>query len=369
MIGSRPVVVVVFGGRSSEHSISCLSAGGVLSALDRTVFNVLAVGIARDGRMYLQQGDPDLLAVNGDELPEVITGGQRVVISTDPTIRGFVSPTGEELPPALQHVDAVFSVLHGPFGEDGTIQGALELAGIPCVGSGVFASAAAMDKAHMKSMFRAAGLPVGAYEVVTAAEWQTDQGACLARAAALGFPVFVKPARAGSSIGITKVKSADALAAAIEAARRHDPKVVVEAAVSGIREIECGVLVDEQGVARASVPAEIIVRGEHEFYDFEAKYLEDSAELCVPADLSAEVVAAVQALALAAFAAVDCEGFARCDFFLRENGEILVNEVNTLPGFTAISMFPRMWQASGLTYPEIVERLVRDALRRGAGLR
>jgi len=221
----------------------------------------------------------------------------------------------------------------------------------------------------MKSMFVAHGLPVGDYEVITDREWRNDRDDAIARAASLTFPVFVKPCRAGSSIGITKVPDAHGLAHAIEAARQHDPKVIVEAAVSGMREIECGVLVDADGNRRTSVPAEIIVHGEHEFYDFAAKYLEDSAELKVPAVISPAAVANVQAAAVAAFDALACEGFARCDFFLLADDSVIINEVNTLPGFTSISMFPRMWQATGLTYPEIVESLLADAVRRGAGLR
>jgi D-alanine-D-alanine ligase len=226
-----------------------------------------------------------------------------------------------------------------------------------------------MDKAHMKSMFVAHGLPVGPFEVISDAQWQRDASTCIDRVASLGFPVFVKPSRAGSSIGITKVKSRGELRAAIEDARQHDPKVIVEAAVTGMREIECGVLVDDAGIARASLPAEIIVTGDHEFYDFEAKYLEDSAVLQVPADIDAETTKRVQQAAIDAFESLDCEGFARCDFFVLSDGDVIINEVNTLPGFTSISMFPRMWQATGLSYPEIVATLIRDALRRGCGLR
>lgn len=366
---SRPVVAVLFGGRSSEHSISCLSAASVLAAIDQADYEVIAIAIARDGRMFVHSGNPASLAKVGDALPEVAAEGRQVLLSTDPTIRGFVSVDGHQLPPQFQSVDVVFPVLHGPYGEDGTIQGALEFANLPCVGSGVFASAAAMDKAHMKAMFVAHGLPVGAFEVISHAQWQSNPEHCIARIDALGYPVFVKPSRAGSSIGISKVHSRDAVAQAIESAQLHDPKVIVEAAVSGMREIECGVLVADSGVPRASVPAEIIVTGAHEFYDFEAKYLEDSAQLQVPADLDAATTARVQTTAIAAFEALECEGFARCDFFVRDNGEVILNEVNTLPGFTSISMFPRMWQATGLTYPEIVATLIRDALRRGCGLR
>ena len=254
----------------------------------------------------------------------------------------------------------VFPVLHGPYGEDGTIQGALEFAGLPCVGSSVFASSAAMDKAHMKAVLMAHGLPVGPFEIVSDRDWKFDKSQALQRIAQLSFPVFVKPARAGSSIGITKVTTVDALENAIESARVHDPKVIVESGFVGMREIECGVLVDAEGAPRASVPAEIIVHG-HEF--------SASAELKVPADLDEATTQKVQAEAIAAFSALDCEGFARCDFFVMPDGEVIINEVNTLPGFTPISMFPRMWQVSGMSYPAIVDALLRDAIRRGSGLR
>ncbi|MEN9711564.1 MAG: hypothetical protein RL441_1556 [Actinomycetota bacterium] len=369
MTSARPVVAVLFGGRSSEHSISCLSAASVLAAIDSAAYEVIAVAISRDGRMFVHSGNPADLAKVGDRLPEVQATGQQVLLSTDPTIRGFVSVDGSTLSAAFTSVDVVFPVLHGPYGEDGTIQGALEFASLPCVGSGVFASAAAMDKAHMKSMFVAHKLPVGPFEVISMAQWKRDANQCLDRIDAMGYPVFVKPSRAGSSIGITKVKSRADLTAAIEAAQAHDPKVIVEASIDGMREIECGVLVDADGIARASLPAEIIVTGAHEFYDFDAKYLEDSAQLVVPAELDSVTTSRVQAAAIAAFESLDCEGFARCDFFVLANGGVIINEVNTLPGFTSISMFPRMWQATGLSYPEIVATLIQDALRRGCGLR
>lgn len=369
MASALPVVAVIFGGRSSEHSISCLSADSVMAAIDREKFQVLPVGITRDGRMFLQNSDPDPLFNNSGELPEVATTGQQVVLSTDPNIRGFVGLNGADVPAIAQKVAVVFSVMHGPFGEDGSIQGALEFVGIPYVGSGVFASAAAMDKVHMKRLFEGAGLPVGDYTYCLKSEWQRDSVKIKAEVTSLGYPVFVKPARAGSSIGITKVKAESDLDAAMDTAFEHDPKVIIEKSIEGIREIECGVLVDEFGQPQASVPAEIIVNGEHDFYDFAAKYLEDSATLQVPADLTDELTRRVQVAALEVFDAASCEGFARCDFFLTPAGDLLVNEVNTLPGFTAISMFPRMWLASGMTYPKIVERLIQDALRKGVGLR
>jgi D-alanine-D-alanine ligase len=226
-----------------------------------------------------------------------------------------------------------------------------------------------MDKGVMKSLFAAAGLEQAPYVVITDRDWHRDRATALADAVALGLPVFVKPARAGSSLGITKVSRLEDLEAAVEEARRHDPRVVVESGVVGAREIECGVLVDDEGVPAASVCAEIVVTGPHDFYDFEAKYLDDSAELIVPAELATEVSDRVRDLAVRAFDALGCEGLARCDFFVRPDGTVLVNEVNTMPGFTAISMFPRMWAATGVDYPTLVDRLVRDALRRGTGLR
>jgi D-alanine-D-alanine ligase len=272
------------------------------------------------------------------------------------------------VPEELGAVDVVLPLLHGPYGEDGTLQGLFELAGIPYVGSGVFASAAAMDKGHMKTLLRGAGLPVGAYAVVTPRAWETDKAAVRETVASLGFPVFVKPARAGSSVGITKVHGPEELDDAIEAARRHDPRVVVEAGLDG-REIECGVLEGiDGGAPEASVPGEIVVGGGHEFYDFAAKYLPDEGtDLVVPADLPDEVVAEVQDLALRAFEALACEGLARVDFFLTPDG-VVVNEVNTMPGFTPVSMFPLMWRESGLDYGALVDRLVQSALRRRPGL-
>jgi D-alanine-D-alanine ligase len=258
-------------------------------------------------------------------------------------------------------------VLHGPYGEDGTIQGLLELAGLPYVGSGVLASAAAMDKAVAKPLLRAAGLAVADAVVVRQADWDRDPAACAARVQGLGLPVFVKPARGGSSIGISRVAEAGKLAVAVEDALRNDPKVLVEAAVPG-REVECGVLDGPDG-PEASVPAEVRVVGDYEFYDFEAKYLDSATELDVPADLPPEVTARLQEAARAAFTALDCEGLARVDFFVGDDGALTVNEVNTMPGFTPSSMFPRMWAASGVDYPALVDRLIASALRRGTGLR
>lgn len=343
-------VAVIYGGVSSEHEISCISAGSVLRAIDHAQYDVVALGITKSGRWVAQSGDADVL--------KVIDGVFPVVAESSTDIDALA---------VLADVDVAFPVLHGPYGEDGTIQGLLEMAHVPYVGSGVFASAACMDKAHMKSMLSAAGLPIGAYEVITDFQWNNDKQDSLQRAASLGMPVFVKPSRAGSSVGISKVKTTDALVDAIVAARAHDPKVIVEASVENAHEIECGVLGSAHG-PQASVIAEIVVREGHEFYDYEAKYVDDSVDLVVPAQLSDDITQQVRQLACQAFTALDCEGLARVDVFVQGN-TVFINEINTMPGFTPISMFPRMWNETGKSYPELVDYLVQDALRRGTGLR
>ena len=361
---SRTRVAVVFGGRSTEHAISCVSAGSVLAALDRDRYDVVAVGITPEGRWVLAPDDPAQLTITGRELPSV-KDGPAVALPGDPTLGGLV-PLDSAAEP-LGAVDVVFPVLHGPYGEDGTIQGLLELAGLPYVGSGVLASAVAMDKAVAKPLLRAAGLTVADAVVVRSVDWHRDPAACAAQVRRLGLPVFVKPARGGSSIGISRVTDWADLAVAVRDALRNDPKVLVEAAVSG-REVECGVLDGPEG-PEASVPAEVRVVGDYEFYDFEAKYLDSATELDVPADLPADVTGRLQEAARAAFTALGCEGLARVDFFVGDDGAVIVNEVNTMPGFTPSSMFPRMWAASGVDYPALVDRLIASALRRGTGLR
>ena len=274
------------------------------------------------------------------------------------------------VPRTLGEVDVVFPLLHGPWGEDGTLQGLLEMAGVRYVGSGVLASAVGMDKHYMKVVLASHGLPVLPYAVISPRDWESDRAACVESVASLGYPVFVKPARGGSSIGISKVHGPDELDAAVEEARRHDPKVLVEVAAEGGREVECGVL---QGFgsnpADTSVVAEIIVEG-HEFYDFAAKYLpEEQTRLDVPADLPDAVTARIRELSAEAFSVLSCEGLARVDFFVLPDERVVINEINTMPGFTPSSMFPRMWAASGLDYPALVDRLVQLALHRGTGLR
>jgi D-alanine-D-alanine ligase len=366
-------VAVVFGGRSTEHAVSCASAGLVLGAIDRDRYDVVPVGIARDGRWVLTSGDPARLALTAGSQPSVdtvTTPGVSVTPAAGPGGGALVFSGPTAVPAELGQVDVVLPLLHGTYGEDGTIQGLLEMAGIRYVGAGVLASAAGMDKEFTKLLFAARGLPVGRYVVVRDRDWgaapdSPERKRVLDEIAELGWPVFVKPARGGSSIGISKVESADGLAAAIAEARRHDPKVLVEAAVDG-SEVECAVLEGaDGGPPEASVPGMIVVDPRSSWYDFEAKYLDDACEFDIPADLPAALTAEVRDLACRAFTALDGAGLARVDFFVRPDGRVLINEVNTMPGFTPISMFPRVWAASGIDYPELVDRLIQAALRRG----
>jgi len=356
-------VAVVFGGRSTEHTISCLSAGSVLAHLDRDRFEVVPIGITRAGGWVLGTTDPKALTISGRELPSV-DGGQSLVLAGDPTLRELVvTEPGAE---ALGGVDVVFPVLHGAFGEDGTLQGLLEMAGIPYVGPGVLASAAAMDKSYAKKLLAAEGLPVGRYVELRRGQSTLDQ----ADRDRLGLPVFVKPSRAGSSIGISKVSDWADLDAAIARARDTDPKVLIEAAVPG-REVECGVLEFPDGRIEASLPAEVRVLSDDEaaWYDFETKYLGEDAELDIPAKLDDVVTEKLRAHAVRAFEALDCQGLARVDFFVGANGELTVNEVNTMPGFTSTSAYPKMWQVTGVDYRTLLTTLIDTAIARGTGLR
>lgn len=363
----RPRIAVIFGGRSSEHAISCVTAGSVLRAIDRSRYEVVPIGVAPDGRWVLSDASPEQLTITSGRLPAVgANDGALVTFGGENTARELTVYEPGAVPKVLGDVDVVFPLLHGPFGEDGTIQGLLELADVPYVGSGVLSSAISMDKDYMKRLMTAAGLPIGPYTVVRPRDWESDPAAVRAKVAELGYPVFVKPARAGSSMGVGKVSTPEDLDAAIEFAREHDPKVIIEAMVVG-REIECGVLVSPDGTPEASLPAEVVVAG-HDFYDFEAKYLDGSSEYDIPANLPPEVSRQVQEYACRTFAALDCAGLARVDFFVTPEMDIYLNEINTMPGFTSTSMFPRMWAATGLEYSKLVSRLVRTALRRGSGL-
>ena len=368
MASERTRVLLLFGGRSSEHGVSCTSAGNVLRALDRERFDVIPVGIARDGTWLLQPDDPDALRIADGQLPSVIQTGRQVVAPNwegAPFLESGADGTWRPMPT----IDVVFPLLHGPWVEDGTLQGLLEIAGLPYVGSGVLASAAGMDKATTKTLLAAAGLPVGRWQFFHAREWASAPEAVTERIATLGQPVFVKPCRAGSSVGVSKVDRSADLPAAVELALREDPRIIVEAAVAEAREIECGVLVDSSGDPAVSSFGEIVVRAEHDFYTFEAKYLDDSVDLIVPAGMAPEVVQQLRSMAVAGFRALGCEGLARVDFFLSADGEPTINEINTMPGFTAVSMYPRMWDDAGLSYQDLISALIDDALRRGTGLR
>jgi D-alanine-D-alanine ligase len=367
-VTARIRVAVVYGGRSSEHAISCVSAGSILRNLDPDRFDVVAVGISPEGSWMLTDGRPETLAIADGRLPQVSdASGAALALPADPRRGGQLISLDKGPGELLAAVDVVFPVLHGPYGEDGTIQGLLELAGVPYVGAGVLASAAGMDKEFTKKLLAAEGLPIGDQVVLRAHDPTLE----LEDRERLGLPVFVKPARGGSSIGVSRVVAWDQLQSAIDLARRHDPKVIVEAAVPG-RELECGVLEFPDGSVEASTVGEIRVAGvrgrEDGFYDFATKYLEDAAELDVPAKIDDETADAVRQLAIRAFRAIDCQGLARVDFFLTDHGPV-INEINTMPGFTTISMYPRMWAASGMDYATLLATMVDTAMARGTGLR
>ncbi len=364
-------VAVVFGGRSAEHAVSCASAGLVLSAIDRDRYEVLPIGIATDGRWVLTSGEVARLALSESSRPSVESVA---VPGTEITPRAGslqVSTPGE-VPRDLGEVDVVLPLLHGTFGEDGTLQGLLEMTGTRYAGAGVFASAAGMDKEYMKLIMSARGLPVGRHAVVRDRDWTSglaERKRVLDEIAELGWPLFVKPARGGSSIGITRVTDPDGLDEAIEAARVHDPKVLVEAAVDGM-EVECAVLEGlDGGPPEASVPGQVVVDEHSAFYDFQAKYLASGTYMRIPAPIPAAAAAQVRRLACAAFDALSCEGLARVDFFYTKAGTILVNEINTMPGMTPASGFPMMWAATGLPLPQLVDRIIQTALRKRPGPR
>jgi D-alanine-D-alanine ligase len=353
----RRRVAVLFGGRSAEHEISCISARSVIDALDPDRTEVVPIGIGRDGRWHRLLGPPALPAETGT-MPEVTDDdGTAVELAGESGSSELVASDGSRQP-----IDVVFPVLHGPFGEDGTVQGLLELAGVPYVGAGVLGSAIGMDKDVQKRLFLQAGLPVGPFETVHERGWGDDPESVEASAEALGYPVFTKPATLGSSVGVTKVHHAGELAAGLANAFRYARVAIVERSAEGAREIECAVLGNDEPVA--SVAGEIVPDG-HDFYDYEAKYLDEhGARLLIPADLTPKVLEEVQRLAVAAFRTIRCAGMARVDFFLLGEDELWVNELNTVPGFTSISMYPKLWEASGLAYRDLVQRLLDLALER-----
>ena len=367
-------VAVVFGGRSTEHAVSCASAGLILSAIDPDRYEVLPIGIATDGRWVLTSGDPARLALSSGSVPSVesvAVGDGEIVSRAGPSGSALQVLSPGSVPRDLGSVDVVLPLLHGTYGEDGTLQGLLEMTGTRYAGAGVFASAAGMDKEYMKLLMSARGLPVGRYVVVRDRDWRAaaERKRILDEIAELGWPVFVKPARGGSSIGITRVSVLDDVEPAIEAARAHDPKVLVEAAVDGI-EVECAVLEGlDGGPPEASMPGQVVVDPASDFYDFQAKYLASATTMRIPAPVPVEAASEIRRMACAAFDAISCEGLARVDFFYTPAGQVLVNEINTMPGMTPASGFPMMWAASGLPLPQLVDRIIQTALRKRPGLR
>jgi D-alanine-D-alanine ligase len=369
---------VLYGGRSGEHEVSLASAAAVFANLDRSRYEAVPIRIEKDGRWALADRPPvassaaEVIEQSRLESARQIRSGREVHLVARPSDETILSikrspdpaSGGVDATVTGLHVDVVFPVLHGPYGEDGTIQGLLELANVPYVGAGVAASAVGMDKALMKVLFSARGLPVCDYRVVLRRDWDkrsTDIATDLERA--LRFPMFVKPANLGSSVGISKAKDSASLRQAMDLAGSYDRKIVVEAAVPGAREIECAVLGNDE--PRASVPGEVVPS--REFYDYEAKYLDDASKTIIPADLPQAMADEIQRLSIAAFQAIDCAGMARVDFLVsREDGTVVVNEINTIPGFTTISMYSKMWAASGVDYPALIDRLVELALERHA---
>ena len=383
-------VGILFGGRSGEHEVSLLSAASVFNAIDKDKFEVVPIGITKEGHWltaadaerllqgkpiaqqerHLRAGDPE--ATPGAAL---LAKGEAVIVPPEPKSAGAMAPFHTDAGSAALarraadraiNVDVIFPVLHGTFGEDGTIQGLLELADIPYVGAGVLGSAAGMDKDIMKSLFRAAGLPIVKHVTILRSEWESEPKKAEKRVEkALKYPVFVKPANLGSSVGISKARSSKELGPAIYEAAKFDRKIVIEQGVGGkkhkAREIECSVLGNDQ--PEASVPGEIVPG--KEFYDYTAKYLDEGSELIIPAKLTKSETRKVQQLAIGAFQAVDCSGLARVDFLMEpKTRKLFVNEINTMPGFTAISMYPKLWAASGLKYPDLIERLIQLGLER-----
>jgi D-alanine-D-alanine ligase len=350
-------VGVVFGGRSGEHDVSLASARSVIAVMDPARYDVVPIGIDRAGR-WLTAGDPmALLSAPGEAREQTPASPTAAVVTGRELVPGA---TGGDFPP----LDVIFPVLHGPYGEDGTVQGLLELAGVPYVGCGVLASSLAMDKIASKELFKAYGLPVAPYRALKRKDWEAQPAVAIAKVeTGLGYPVFVKPANLGSSIGVSKATDRDSLRRALDEACRYDRKLLIEQAIPNAREIECAVLGNDDPIA--SVPGEIVPS--NEFYDYAAKYVDGRSGLLIPAPISAQLASRVREYALAAFLALDGAGLARVDFLLNDaTGELFLNEINTLPGFTSISMYPKLWEASDISYAELVERLIDLAFERHA---
>ncbi|MFP7696622.1 D-alanine--D-alanine ligase family protein [Trueperella sp. LYQ143] len=362
-------IALIYGGKSGEHAISCVTAGAIMRAMDPQRYEVLPIGITRDGNWV--PGHADLAELSLDRgLPEVPDSAQRIVIPAGDGSQSALLIEGQNVTD-LGRIDVAFPVLHGPFGEDGTVQGLLEMAGIAYVGCGVLASAAGMDKHFMKVILADAGLPVSPYVTITAQRWATEPQAVRAQVANLTFPLYVKPARAGSSLGISKITDIAQLDAAIAQAQEHDPKVLVEEEVRG-REVECAVREGRAGQPPcASELGEIIIdSSQKEFYDFEHKYVAtDSLTLTIPAQLEESVSERAREYAVRAFSVFGCEGLTRVDFFITPDGDPIINEINTMPGFTPFSMYPALWEAAGMSYSDLVDELIALAQERPRGLR
>lgn len=357
-MGVKKRVAVVFGGRSGEHDVSLMSARSIIRFIDREKFDVVPVGITRDGR-WIMPSDP----AKALELGLDAVGGEHVAILGDPSVEPGLRLVNDGVGAGgFEPVDVVFPILHGTYGEDGTVQGLLDLAGIPYVGPGVLGSAAGMDKEIMKALFTQAGLPVVDYKVYKRKDWEQNPNAILDDVeACFAYPCFVKPANLGSSVGVSKARDRDGLAAALGDAARYDRKLIVETAVPEAREIECSVLGNDEPIA--SIVGEVVPC--NEFYDYRAKYLDDASELIIPADLPADLVELVREYSIRAYQALDCAGLSRVDFLLsQKDNQLFINEVNTIPGFTHASMYPRLWEASGISYPELITRLIELAIER-----
>lgn len=366
----RRSVLLVFGGQSSEHGVSCLTASEVVRAVDPARFDVHPIGIAADGTwVHYTPDEVAALAITDGELPSVDRDHEVAVLAREGDVVELARRTSSGQKDAVR-IDVAFALLHGAFGEDGTVQGAFEMLGLPYVGSGVAASANGLDKHLMKVMLAAAGVPIGHYDVIGPGQWAADPDGCRERVDALTYPLYVKPARGGSSLGITRISSPDELDAAMVEALRYDPKVVVEEGFVGVREVECAVLGPRgDGPVRVAPPGEIVMHTPDAFYDFEAKYTPDGqVSLEAPAKVPSDTLATLYDIAERAFVAMGSAGLARVDTFVLPTGEVYVNEINTMPGFTSLSMFPRLWDVAGLAYPDLIADLIDQALERGTGL-
>jgi D-alanine-D-alanine ligase len=348
-------VLILFGGRSAEHEVSLQSAKNVIEAIDKNKYDVVLIGIDKNGQWYLNDESHFLLNADNPKLIKLNKALKTVALVPGETSHHLINLSSNK---TEGPVDVVFPILHGPFGEDGTIQGLLKLANIPFVGASVLGSAVSMDKDAAKRLLRDAGIPIAKFLVFTRSSMKNSSFDTIGEH--LGIPFFIKPANLGSSVGITKVKSKSDFDSAVKNAFEFDSKIIIEETIVG-REIECSVLGNDDPIA--SVPGEVLPQ--HEFYSYEAKYIDENGALLeIPAKLEESQVKKIQSLAVKAFKVLCCEGMARVDFFLRENGEVLVNELNTIPGFTQISMYPKLWEVSGIPYKELIDRLIQLALER-----